>query len=78
MRIQSIGIVLVYCGAMASVTLVGEPVSAALPCGEPQVDTRKVIDVRSRTTPMQLKTGRNAVYTTRTAGRSRQWSRGRA
>lgn len=62
MRIQSIGIVLICCAALASVALAGEPVPVAPPGDGPRVDTRKAIDLRSSTARMQLKTGRNAIY----------------
>lgn len=63
MRAPSITIVLICCGAMASVAVAGEPVSATPPVGEPQLDTCKAIDLRAKTARKQLKTGSNAICT---------------
>jgi hypothetical protein len=63
MRTPSIMVILLCCGSMATAALAREPISAAPPGGEAQVDIHQAIDLRLEMARMQLKAGRNTLYT---------------
>ena len=63
MRTPSIMAMMLCCGTVTTMALAREPISAAPPGGEPQVDIYQAIDLRSKTARMQLKAGRNTIYT---------------
>lgn len=63
MRTPSIMAVLVCCGVIATATSAREPMPVAPPSSDTQANTDAAIDLRPIMARMQLKKGRNAIYT---------------